>query len=443
MQKITLTPSQAVALDALIDFANGNTEFALTTLEGYAGTGKTTLIAHLMEALAGSGIGPSIAVMAPTNKAVGVIQQKIGQHIAAEYGSLHSFLGLRLTEKEDGSQTCLPDGDSSLHKYDLAIIDECSMVSESLFTAIMTSRRRCRVLFVGDPAQLPPVEDRNESPVFRLVSNRIRLSEVVRQARDNPIIAASIKVREAIEQMRRTGLAELAGAFPPPPSAAGIMQGGINAIVDTIIYEQQQGRVCRAVAWTNKTVEAINARVHAGLFPDCKSPFAVGEEVMAQSEFKTVEDKDFAPKPVRVFNSEELIVESVVLEKHPRFSSIPAWKMVLSRDDGSRVIAFYPVDYAAYKSEINRLWTEYRALKQKGEHKDAKKISDHAWDMARAFAPIRHNYAMTAHKSQGSTFDTALVHWDDLSCHRQDFDFNRLLYVAMTRASKHLAIVIQ
>ena len=83
MQKITLTPSQAVALDALIDFANGNTEFSLTTLEGYAGTGKTTLIAHLMEALAGSGIGPSIAVMAPTNKAVGVIQQKICQHIAA------------------------------------------------------------------------------------------------------------------------------------------------------------------------------------------------------------------------------------------------------------------------------------------------------------------------------------------------------------------------
>ena len=71
---ITLTKSQSAALDALIAFAT-DTEpgFSLCTLEGYAGTGKTTLVGHLLPHLSGL----SVAVMAPTNKAVGVLQEKI------------------------------------------------------------------------------------------------------------------------------------------------------------------------------------------------------------------------------------------------------------------------------------------------------------------------------------------------------------------------------
>lgn len=439
MKDITLTPSQAVALEQLKAFSIGQSGFSLTTLEGYAGTGKTTLVAFLLDAM--RYMDMRIAVMAPTNKAVAVLQEKIGNNNCAEYGSLHSFLGLRLTEKEDGSQACNEIGRSTLHEFDIAIIDECSMVSESLFTAIMTRRHSCRILFVGDPAQLPPVEDSHESPVFRLVTNRIRLSEVVRQARDNPVIAASMVVRRAIEAMRRTSLQELAEAFPAQPAAAGIMSGGMPAIVDTIIHEQRSQRNCRAIAWKNKTVEAINSAVHHALFPDCQAPFSVGEIVMAQEEFKGVSDHSSSyQKPVRVFNSEELTVVDIRQENHPQFPEIKAWSMSLERDDGSTLKAFYPANKAGYDAAISQLWETYRKQKTDGDF-SAKKTSDHAWALKRAFATIRHAYAITAHKSQGSTFDTALVCWDDINQNRNDFDFNRMIYVAMTRAALHMAIV--
>ena len=72
---------------------------------------------------------------------------------------------------------------------------------------------------------------------------------------------------------------------------------------------------------------------------------------------------------------------------------------------------------------------------------DSKKASAQAWSLRRSFAPLRHAYALTAHKSQGSTFDSAIVDLNDLSKMKSSFQFNRALYVAATRAREHLAIV--
>jgi len=72
----------------------------------------------------------------------------------------------------------------------------------------------------------------------------------------------------------------------------------------------------------------------------------------------------------------------------------------------------------------------------------AKDLSDQAWALRKAFAPLRHVYAITAHKSQGSTFDTAIVDYADLALMRSASQFNRSLYVAATRAREHLAVVV-
>ena len=236
MGKITLTAEQQIAFDALRDFAEGRTGAALAVLEGFAGTGKTTVVAELLNALCGL----RVACMAPTNKAVAVLKAKTDS--GAEFGSVHSFLGLRLTEMEDGTQKCAPEGRCTLHDYDFAVVDECSMVSESLFREIVQSKRSCRVLFVGDPAQLPPVEDGRESPVFRMIGNKQRLSSIVRQAAENPIIAASLVVRRDIEAGRRTSVADLADAFGPPPASAGVMGGGAESIIAALIAEHSAGR---------------------------------------------------------------------------------------------------------------------------------------------------------------------------------------------------------
>lgn len=432
MEKITLTEEQQSAFDALLDFAEGRTGAALAVLEGFAGTGKTTVVAELLSALAGL----RVACMAPTNKAVAVLKSKTTS--AAEFGSVHSFLGLRLTELEDGTQKCAPEGRCTLHDYDFAVIDECSMVSESLFREIVQSKRNCRVLFVGDPAQLPPVEDGRESPVFRMISNKQRLNTIVRQAAENPIIAASMVVRSYIEAARRTCIADLVEAFGPPPSSAGVMSGGMESIISALIDEHAAGRQCRGIAWTNPAVIEINRRVHGALFPACDTPFSVGESVIAQSEFRSMREGDF--RSARVFNSEEMVVQSIAPARHPAHPEIESLRVTLKRESGPDAVVFFPVNEREVQRRISALWNDYHFAKRAGD-RDAKRRSDVAWDLTRAFAPIRHIYAMTAHKSQGSTFETALLYWDDLMRQRSDFEFNRMIYVAMTRAAKFMAIV--
>lgn len=443
--KTILTPDQQAAFEQLQAFSSGHdaTGAAMAVLEGFAGTGKTTLVAHLLRTLPKH---LNVAVMAPTNKAVGVLQTKLGADAAPgrlEFGSLHSFLGLRLKEREDGSHSCDQEGSATLHQYDLAIVDECSMVSEELFASILRAKRNCRVLFVGDPAQLPPVGDEGrDSPVFRMVGLKLRLNAVVRQAADNPIIAASMVVRKAIEQGRRVSLQELIEAFPATqPCTIGVMTGGRQTIVDGLVHEYREGRQARAVAWRNDTVQSINARCHAALFPAGTAAFEPGEMVVAQSEFRTEYEPD--SKPQRVFNSEECTVAQIAPASHPNHRELACYRVELKRDDGEALNHVYvAADERQLKQRIDALWREFRSLKAGGKHGEAKRVSSSAWELTKAFAPLRHTYAVTSHKSQGSTFDTAFMDWDDMMGQRNDFEFNRMVYVAMTRASKFLAVVV-
>ncbi len=440
MKNITLTQEQQTAFTALMTFASGCNTHAMACLEGFAGTGKTTLVGALLNALSGSLL--KVAVMAPTNKAVGVLQEKTGAPSGVAFGSLHSFLGLRMSDNEDGSASCIAQSESTLHEFDLAIVDECSMVSEYLFEIILRNKRQCRVLFVGDPAQLPPVSDGGvESPVFRMVGNKVRLNTIVRQALDNPIIAASLVVRQAIENGRRVEIGDLLAAFPKAPASAGAVTGGVESIIDILIAETMEGRQCRAIAWTNKAVDEINRRVHAAIFPTCASPFSEGEAVMAHSEFKSLRYGHTQSK--RVFNSEELTVDSIEPTVNSDFPEIPSWTVHLLRDDGSAITACAAHDVQAVNRVSTALWADYRRLKANEEHQSAARVSARAWALKTAFAPLRHTYAMTAHKSQGSTFDTALVHWDDMHKQRSDQEFNRMMYVAMTRASKFMALCLK
>lgn len=232
------------------------------------------------------------------------------------------------------------------------------------------------------------------------------------------------------------------------------MSGGMPAIIETIISENLNGRDCRAIAWQNETVERINHETHRRIYPQCTTPFAIGETVIANREFRATPANQQTGRRVRIFNSEEMTVTDIIQEPHEQFANMDAWCVTFQRETGEIVSAFIPLDSAGHRREINTLWSQYRRLKSEQSRcndrtaareitEQAKGISDTAWKMSNAFAEVRHIYAITAHKSQGSTFDTSLVFWDDINRQREDFEFNRMLYVAMTRASTNMAIVTQ
>lgn len=451
-RRLELTLQQRAAYDALSAFASGDHGARMMTLEGYAGTGKTTLVGELIRAV---GQKLRVAVAAPTNKAVAVLQEKIGDGVGAnvDFGSIHSFLGLRLQERDDGRHECVASGESSLHAYELAIVDECSMVGRDLFSRIVLTATSSgtRVLFVGDPAQLPPVENSTDpSPTFTHVQHKAVLTDVVRQAADNPIIALSMEIRAAIEAGERMQGSTLAKLLPTQPADALFATGGAETATAWALHDIREGHDTRILAFRNATVLRYNTEIHAALHGTA-TPFAPGETVMMQEAHEAqhaVRGGMLRAAKVVLFNSEELVVRAIEEDRHPKHEAIAAWRLILERDNGTGVAVWVPVDAAAIQREVSRCFSEAGRLKAELQLKrdstkddERRKLIARAWSLRNDFASVRHIYAMTVHKSQGSTLYTAIVDLCDVETMRDDFAYNRALYVATTRASQRLAFV--
>ena len=176
---------QDTALKAVNDWIAHGKE-PIFRLFGYAGTGKTTLARHLAE-----GVDGSVLFGAFTGKAAQVLRQK-GCPGAS---TIHAMIYRPDSRDEDDSEGDVPafviNRDSPAHDADLIIIDECSMVDEMLGSDLLSFGKP--VLVLGDPAQLPPVSG---GGFFTESEPDVMLTEIHRQARDNPIIRLAQDVRE-------------------------------------------------------------------------------------------------------------------------------------------------------------------------------------------------------------------------------------------------------
>lgn len=465
-----LTPSQAAALKAICDWLQDREGTPTAVLTGYAGTGKTTLMRLVVEH-AHDRLGRRIAVTAPTHKALNILREKIGAPVT--FSTIQSLLGMKLDERDDGGlEGRFGIGAENIRNYNVVVCDECSMLNRDLLAflgRIMRGRADLRVLFVGDPAQLPPVVEGEDgpvglSPVFEAVQTQFCLTEIVRQAADNPIIRIAGVAREAQSTFGRCNLAAIDTAAANSDGRAGMMRHSLSEIADACAAEIEGGVDARIVAFTNKRVIAYNEEIHTRLFPDHKrtkigadygndqadkaglsfarfdsfARFEPTERLIVQEQsvaFALKDDggPDFARK-VSLATNEELTVKRFIgCEPHPKVPDIPAQTYVVERASGEDVAVIVPSDSIAFDSHLGELFARARATKDKS-------YSREAWAKKKAFASIRHAYAITSHKAQGSTFHTVFVDWPDMMRIRDHGTFNRALYVAITRASTHLAI---
>lgn len=182
-----MTNDQTLALQFLDNFADKGWRHAC--LEGYAGVGKTWLIGHWLDALLKRCPGLRVLVAAPTNKALDVLRGKCG-HLRVDFRTLDGYLGYRVKRNEDGDMERHKSGKPL--SYDIVVVDEASMVKLSYHRELLA--QRVPVLYVGDPAQLQPVGE-ELSPAFD-TEHKCTMTEVVRQAADNPIIQLATYLRQ-------------------------------------------------------------------------------------------------------------------------------------------------------------------------------------------------------------------------------------------------------
>ena len=219
------SPQQEAALKPRRGMAQGGRPPQLFRLFGYAGTGKTTLARHVAEAVEGE-----VAFGAFTGKAASVLRQK-GCHDAS---TIHSMI-YRTRESDEGGPLFAINRSGPASQADLIVIDECSMVDAELGRDLLSFGKP--VLVLGDPAQLPPVKG---GGFFTDAEPDIMLTEVHRQARDNPIIRLSMTIRDGgrlplgrhgesrvlspPRDRRRRGDARRPGPRRPQPHAAALQR---------------------------------------------------------------------------------------------------------------------------------------------------------------------------------------------------------------------------
>ena len=200
---ITLTEDQQNALDAFHNFLLDPIE-TVFVLRGYSGCGKSTLVRTIIDEVpsfirTAKLINPKqkdwqTELTATTNKAAENLSQITG-HPA---WTIHSYLGLRVnTDFRTGVTTLTPRKGVLPVENTLLFIDEASYIDKQLLQYIFQLTRDCKIVFIGDPAQLTPVKSQG-TPVFDAHFSGASLTTVVRQAEGNPIVDLSTKFRHTV-----------------------------------------------------------------------------------------------------------------------------------------------------------------------------------------------------------------------------------------------------
>lgn len=221
-----LNNTQTQAVSRIIKFLSSSNNVFI--LKGYAGTGKTTLLKGLTRYFNENRV--SFVCMAPTGRAAKIIAEKIGQPAHTIHKSIYSRVDLReYTSKDMLGNECIKYFYSLRINDDpgdtVYLVDEASMISNLYanggflrfgsgfllndFLAYVGHRNKRKIIFIGDPAQLPPVNmdtspalDKNylDSLPFNLQIEEYEMCDVVRQGQDSGILIVATQIREKIIQ---------------------------------------------------------------------------------------------------------------------------------------------------------------------------------------------------------------------------------------------------
>lgn len=366
------SPQQSEALTAVSAWLSQKHRKQVFRLYGYAGTGKTTLITEIAGTVRGRVLFGSF-----TGKSAQVMRNK------GCFGAqtLHSLI-YKVEDGEGGKPIFSLAHDSLLATAKLLIVDEVSMVGEELGRDLLSFGTP--VLALGDPAQLPPIKS---AGFFDSPTPDIMLTEIHRQAAENPIIHMSMEVREGKRLKHGT-------------------YGDSKVISRQELDPLEVMTADQILCGLNRTRRAFNNRVRILLGIDIDaSPYPlIGERLIC---LKNNRDKGLLNGGMWKC----LTASSVHTLAGLKVVCMP----IASQDTIAHVDAGVPVNFFdGTESELQ-------------------------WYERKNFDEFDYAYAITVHKAQGSQYGNVML-FDESPSFREHAA--RHLYTAITRAADKITIVV-
>jgi hypothetical protein len=409
---ITLTSDQSAALDKFNEFLIDPID-RVFVLSGYSGCGKSTLVHTLLDRLAGFQKVAKlihaivndyrVELTATTNKAA----ENLGQITGYPVRTIHSFLGLRVqTDFRTGKTTLIPRPNFEMPEHVLLFIDEASYLDKDLLGLIFSRTRNCKVVLIGDPAQLTQVGSSGTPAAFCAGFTGAALTQVVRQAEGNPIVDLSTKFRHTVN----TG-----EWLPFTPDGHHIQRLSRDEFLAAMEAEftrpDWRYQDSKFLAWTNKCVIAANQYVRnlakgdphfqVGDYAVCNSFLQVGKNSIKTDQLVQITDISHEHEQHGVLG------KTMTLDHH-----ISAFMPNSLAEKNARIKAARGDDDFYTASEIESRWVDLRGA-----------------------------YAQTINKAQGSTYGSVFIDLDDIARCNSGDQIARMLYVGVSRAKNHVYLV--
>ena len=445
------TPGQKKIIEKLSEYLAADDFSRIFVLNGYAGTGKTTLIAALVGALKEEGIKP--VLLAPTGRAAKVLARYAGEKAL----TIHKRIYRERTNADYESKFTL---NPNPERGAVFIVDEASMLSDttsggavfgsgSLLSDLVDyvrSGRGCRLILVGDSAQLPPVGS-DFSPALDPSTlsaygevDYATLDEVVRQESESGILFNATLVRCMLEN----GLCEIPHFDLNYPDIEAL-EGGefLEKLQDcydrygrdeTIVITRSNRRANRYNEGIRRNVLYVEEEIESRdmlmivknnyYFPEhtenCPMNFIANGDIARLKRIRRFEEFygfRFADAVVEFPDYEDTEIECKLL-----LDTLTSESPSLTREESSRLFYEVEKDYTEIRSKLKR----FREIRE-NPHFNA--------------LQIKFSYAVTCHKAQGGQWRAVFVDRCLFGEEPMTRDLLRWLYTALTRATEKLYLV--
>jgi exodeoxyribonuclease-5 len=431
---------QITAINKMTEFLQdddpNNDSFVLI---GRGGTGKTTIVEKVRYVLKGK----VMILAAPSHAAKKVLEKRFSYNIDAF--TIASLLGMKLntrTGKFEIDEYKRREQGIPIETADVVLIDECSMIDEYLFSQIMKYKSRtAKIIFLGDNAQLPPIREESslfqdkDSPVFDL-RNRCELKERVRQSKQSPIVPLTDVFANNIEKGNRGDRIEKNPLHTASrvtdynrETEEGVIftnsyrQAIYNLALDFLKPESESNPMfAKGIVYTNAVREDINNQVRSIVWKDkAKHQFVIGEQVIAFDTFTAITGQPL------IHNSDNFYVKKITKSVHQK-----GYKLLLLTVKNEHFEVTVPV---MDRESARDFQIDVQDLFKRKKMREAYRLKD-------SVANIQYGYAITSHKSQGSTFTNVFVFEDDIMdvFKATDKTKNQSMYVATSRPTKKLVM---
>jgi hypothetical protein len=437
-----LNEEQQQAKDNIQNFIrNGKGVFGLI---GAGGTGKTYLITSLPDV-------ENYQFLAPTNKAVNILRQGLIKNgvIKPNVKTIDSFFNFKL-QKDEYNQSVYsyrqPEPDKIAR---VIVVDEVSMLRNKHIELLLNLKKTVPLIFIGDDMQIPPVENEEEpyidengfrkSKAFLVMNEVFELKIQNRQANGSEMFNLISKFRTHMSS--KININQI-----PKTRNNGVDILHMNQSSDEFKRFVRENE-CIAVTYKNFTGDLFNYIIGSQKTGEKKynvNDINKGEKLMFNSVYMREDVTFYTSEMITVLDlgHEEVVIQIPFVET-PIKANQPMARVIRENKTQSVVWLKNKGLSTPVAKKVYYLRDKFKRHLHKGDSqaaKNLKKLNTFYNDFKNGFANLKKPYAITSHKSQGSTYDTVIIPVYDFWLKNHQ-DINQLFYVAMSRASKRIVFV--